>query len=271
MTEHDRALVLGPGGVVGTAWMAGLAHGLRHHGVDLAEADLIVGTSAGAIVGAILATGQDLGRLAAPSRPADSGGGPQGDPGLMARVFAVLNDPGLEPAEARREVGRLALAAPTISEEVQVARMAALIGAHEWPDRDLLIPAIDIETGEPRIWDRAGGAPLPAAVASSSAAPGAFPPITIGGRRYIDGAFRAGINADLAEGARALVIVEPFAPMAGRKPSGAVTITPDEAALESFGPDLHAFASWPQVFESGMRQAAEAAGRVAAVWNAAIR
>ena len=67
----DSAVVLGPGGPVGTAWLAGLAAGLRHEGVDLGAADLIVGTSAGAIVGAILASGGDPGRLAALPAPAD--------------------------------------------------------------------------------------------------------------------------------------------------------------------------------------------------------
>ena len=66
----DSALVLGPGGPVGTAWLAGLAAGLRREGVDLGAAGLIVGTSAGAIVGAILASGGDLGRLPrCPRRP----------------------------------------------------------------------------------------------------------------------------------------------------------------------------------------------------------
>ena len=69
----DSAVVLGPGGPVGTAWLAGLAAGLRREGVDLGAADLIVGTSAGAIVGAILASGGDLGRLAALPAPADPG------------------------------------------------------------------------------------------------------------------------------------------------------------------------------------------------------
>jgi NTE family protein len=66
-----RAVVLGAGGVVGTAWMAGLAAGLRRDDVDVAEADLIIGTSAGAIVGAMLATGQDRDQLATPPHPAE--------------------------------------------------------------------------------------------------------------------------------------------------------------------------------------------------------
>lgn len=75
MPTLDRALALGAGGPVGAAWTAGLACGLRRDGVDLGEADLIVGTSTGAIIGAVLATGQDPGRLATPVRP-DSGSTP---------------------------------------------------------------------------------------------------------------------------------------------------------------------------------------------------
>src|ERR1700733_10358513 len=52
-----RAVVLSGGGRAGAAWMLGLAAGLRDVGVDLADADLIVGTSAGARTGAQLATG----------------------------------------------------------------------------------------------------------------------------------------------------------------------------------------------------------------------
>ncbi len=98
----DSAVVLGPGGPAGTAWMAGLAGWLRREGVDLGAAGLIVGTSAGAIVGAILASGGDLGRLAALPAPADPGGRVRTDPDRLAEVFATLGDPGLERAEALR-------------------------------------------------------------------------------------------------------------------------------------------------------------------------
>lgn len=60
MNASDRVLVLGSGGRVGTAWMAGLLLGLRRAGTDLGRADRIIGTSAGAIVGAALAVGRDL-------------------------------------------------------------------------------------------------------------------------------------------------------------------------------------------------------------------
>jgi NTE family protein len=75
--------------------------------VDLAEADLIVGTSAGAIVGTMLATGQDLDLLDAPASPTDqSGSAPKADPGRLTEVFAILRDPSLEPGRRRTAADR---------------------------------------------------------------------------------------------------------------------------------------------------------------------
>ena len=181
MHTFDRALVLGPGSHVGTAWTAGLAYGLRRGGVDLGKADLTVGTSAGAIVGALLATGQDPGRLATSARPAAHR--LRADPVRMGEVFAVLGDRSLEPGEARRRVGRLALeGADPEADEALIAGRAALIGADTWPERRLLITAVDAATGEPVVWDRDSGVPLVHAVAASSAFPGAAPPVAVAGR-----------------------------------------------------------------------------------------
>src|SRR5919199_1718799 len=72
-----RALVLGGGGITGIAWELGLLAGLRRLGTDLGDADLIVGTSAGAYVGAVLA------RLGALARSA-----PVGDDAVHVARFA---------------------------------------------------------------------------------------------------------------------------------------------------------------------------------------
>lgn len=265
-----RAVVLGPGGPVGTAWLAGLASGLRRGGVDLAEADLIVGTSAGAIVGALLATGGDPERFATPPGSADDAPR-EGDPERLAEVFGVLGEPGAEPVDMRRRVGRLALAARTLPEQDYLARMAFAIGADAWPERRLLIPAVDIESGEPVVWDRAGDAPLAAAVAASTAMPGMAPPITIGGRRYMDGSLRAGTNVDLAADARVVVIAEPLAHRyPASVPEGAGTVVrlvPDAAALDAFGPDLGDRAAWAPSYQAGLRQAPEAAEQARAAWR----
>ncbi len=276
MHTFDRALVLGPGSHVGTAWMAGLAHGLRRDGVDLGEADLLVGTSAGAIVGALLATGQDPGRLATSHRrPAHR---LRADPARMGEVFAVLGDRSLEPGEARRRVGRLALdSTDPQADEALIAGRAALIGADEWPERRLLITAVDATTGEPVVWDRDSGVPLVHAVAASSAFPGAAPPVAIDGRRYMDGALRSGPNADLAAGARTLVVVEPMAHLFPREPldqqlaavgaDTVVTISPDPASVRAFGSDMGDLAAWEPAYQAGLRQAGDIDTRLRSAWR----
>ncbi|MFF8309210.1 patatin-like phospholipase family protein [Streptomyces lydicus] len=276
--EHNlgRALVLGPGGLLGTAWMAGLAHGLRREGVDLGEAELTVGTSAGAIVAAALSGGQNLELFATPAPV--TGPRPRTDARLMGEVFAVLGDPGLEPAEARRRVGRLALdSADPEAEQALLTVRRALIGTDTWPDRPLLITAVDAATGDPVIWDRSSGVPLTQAVAASSAFPGVAPPVTVQGRRYMDGALRSGTNADLARGCRALLVIDPMAHLHPREPVDAelldtdsldaklsvagtdtvVTIAPDPASVRVLGSDLNDPAAREPAFRAGLQQAAD--------------
>ncbi|MER7505266.1 patatin-like phospholipase family protein [Nonomuraea pusilla] len=279
MHSLGRALVLGAGGLVGTAWTAGIVSGLRRGGVDLGEADLIVGTSAGAITAALLATGQDPDRLATPARPAGSGSvPPQVDGCRLGEAFAVLGDAASDPAGARRRVGRIALAAETGPEQAHVARMRAMVGADRWPDRPLLIPAVDAETGEQEVFDRASGASLPSAVAASTAFPGIYPPITVNGRRYMDGSLRSATNAGLAAGARTLVVIDPQAhlfprellhqELAAAAAHTVVTVEPDPASTRAFGPDLNDRTAWEPAYQAGLRQAADAAERLRLAWKA---
>ncbi|REE97673.1 NTE family protein [Thermomonospora umbrina] len=247
------ALVLGPGGPVGTAWLFGLAAGLRRTGVDPASADVLVGTSAGAIAGAALAVGRDLEELSdlPPVRPGEEGA----DLAVMPRVFEILNAPGADPREARRRVGALAREADAPPEERHLAGMEFLLGTRTWPDTALLITAVDVDGGDPVVWTREDGVPLHAAVASSSAAPGFTAPITIDGRLYMDGAFGGGSNVHLARGAGTVILIEP---MGQASPEGAdLWITPDDAAREAFGPNVGDRSRWAEVYKAGVRQSAD--------------
>jgi NTE family protein len=263
------AVVLGPGGPVGTAWLAGLAAGLRLEGVDLGAAGLIVGTSAGAIVGALLACGGDPGRLAAPPGPgpgaARTGPGEvRTDRDRLAEVFATLGDRRLDRGDALRRVGQLAVAASTGAEAAAVARMRFLVGTDEWPGGPLRITSVDAETGEAMIWDRHGSASLPEALAASTAFPATAPPITINGRRYIDGALRAGANADLAGDADVVIIAEPMSRVPGTSSATAsagavVRLVADSEAIQAFGPGMTSLATWVPAYQAGIRQAPQAA------------
>src|ERR1700749_1970041 len=114
----SRALVLGGGGPVGRAWEMGLAKGFAEQGIDLAAADLIIGTSAGAVVGAQLALKQSLASPPDTSTPPPS---PTLRLGVLADAMArAAMSPDSEPLRA--EIGKMALDAPTVSEDASISR-----------------------------------------------------------------------------------------------------------------------------------------------------
>lgn len=265
------ALVLGGGGPVGISWLTGIAVGLREAGIDLALADRFVGTSAGAVVGTVLAAGGDpMSLLAEP--PADAA--PiQADPAKLAEIFSVMFTPGIDPMDAKRRIGELALAAETEEPAVHIARIGGMVGISEWPDRDLVLTAVDANTGELQMWSPGGAATLAEALASTTCVPGVFPPIPIAGRNYIDGGIRSSVNADLALPADVIVIVEPLAHIFPRTPSDRelgsareISIIPDADAIAAFGTDLFDRGALTPAFEAGVRQAADAAPRLKDVW-----
>jgi NTE family protein len=209
-----RSLVLGGGGVVGIAWEVGLIAGLAERGVRLALAEQVIGTSAGSLVGAWLAADRDFEEIAAQqAAPPPGGGAPRRaahDPATLARIFRTWMAFERLGVEQARELGALALAAPTAPEERSVAWFARELATSDFPAR-LRTTAVDAQSGEFRVLDAASGVALERAVAASCCVPGIFAPVTIEGRRYIDGGVRSGTNADLAGGAREVVVITPMA------------------------------------------------------------
>jgi NTE family protein len=250
---EGQALVLGGGGVAGIAWMTGLLAGLADAGQDVTGADLLVGTSAGAAVAAQVGSGLSLDALFAR----------QVDPALQAREisvevnmtevaaeFAALLADATSAQDIQRRVGAYALAASTVSEADRLAAVGSRLPSPQWPARRLLLVAVDAETGETRVFDRDSGADLVDAVAASCAVPGIWPPVTIGGHRYVDGGIRSSDNADLASGHARIVVLSPLGPDSPfptplplrtvvarlRSEGSAVTvIAPDEASVAAIG------------------------------------
>jgi NTE family protein len=202
----SRALVLSGGGPVGVGFHAGLVAGLTDAGIDLAQADLIVGTSAGAMVGSQLALGRGtqahLDRLRELPVGADRTEIEQRMSGFMQTMTAVAEVP---PDERLARLGRLSLEADTGTEAEFLERFAYIDGAG-WPPR-FVCTAIECTAGTFVTWDETSGVDLVSAVGSSCAVPGFFPPVTIGGMRYYDGGLRSLTNADLAVGHDRVLIV----------------------------------------------------------------
>ncbi len=184
------ALVLAGGGITGAAWEAGILKGLRDASTDLSAADLIIGTSAGAMVGAVVAAGQLDALYERQIGPVDSAVERAAvvDLAKFANALSASGTsqkPAAEiPQSVRARLGQLALAAEVdFTEEDRLRTMASRLGFDSWPERSLMITAVACDDGALMIWTKDSRVPLVAAVASSCAGPFVYPPTTIAGRR----------------------------------------------------------------------------------------
>jgi NTE family protein len=273
----SRALVLGGGGPVGVGWEIGILSGLAAAGVDLAGADLVVGTSAGSVVGAQVAAGCDVQEMYATQLTAPSSEIPSRlGVSMLLRWGWVAVRYGDAP-KARARIGALALAARTVPETERRAVIESRMPVREWPQRRLLVTAVDAGSGEFVVFDRDSGVGLVEAVAASCAVPGVWPPVSIGERRYVDGGVRSAANVDLAAGYERVVVIAPIAGAAGRVPSVArqaaglsgqvVVISPDRTARRAFGRNLLDPARRPAAARAGHAQASYEAARIRPVWS----
>ena len=283
MGDQRTALVLGGGGITGIAWEIGLLAGLADAGVDLTGADLVVGTSAGSVVGAQLAGGAELAamyerQLEPPTQEKVA----RMTRSLLAQYGWALLRSRRNDVQFRRRVGALALAAEkaglTPSEQERLDVIGSRLVATDWPARPLVLTAVDAETGEFHPFDRDSGVPLLQAVAASCAVPGVYPPVTINGRRYVDGGLRSAANADLAQGYDRLVVLAPIprgiGPIASvdAQVTGLVSrvavVSPDEASRTAIGRNVLDPAARAPSARAGRAQAASVAERIAEVWSA---
>lgn len=261
-----RALVLAGGGVAGIAWETGVLRGIADESPtaarQLLDSDVLLGTSAGSAVAAQISSGATLEELfgrqvAETSTEVDPGVDAEALAKLFLAALAPSNDePAERDARTRRQIqriGAVALAADTVAEPVRRQVIANRLPTQHWPVRALRITAIDTATGELVVFDRESGAELIDAVAASCAVPGAWPPVTIAGRRYMDGGVRSSINLGVARDCQAAVVLVPApadtpslfgagpaAEIAAYQHEGGATFSvfADDQSLAAFGPNL---------------------------------
>jgi NTE family protein len=214
--EPRRGLVLGAGGVLGAAWTMGALSALCEvRGFEASEVEIVVGTSAGAVLGSFVARGVSNEVLARHQR----GVGAEGDPHIdyaydesrslpQAPRWGTVGSPRLlaEAARHPRSVpAAVALSAMLPEGRGSLEPIGSLVRGRageepSWPcSPQLWIPATDFETGR-RVVFGAPGAPeatVSEAVMASCAIPAWYRPMTINGRRYIDGGTCSATSADL--------------------------------------------------------------------------
>lgn len=290
------ALVLGGGGSTGNAWLIGVLAGLFEAGVDVTDADLTIGTSAGSTAAAQVAGATPTELLAAMLDAEPRSGTGQGGPdpardavrsttAHLERMRALI-DSARDQAELRRTVGARALELEAMSDgerrDQWRATVASRLPSRQWPRRRLLITAVDAETGEPAAFDRDSGVDLVDAVAASCSSGAAY---RIGDRAYIDGGYRSNAeNADLATGYARVLVLSPFG---GRslvpvswgthlatqldelraRGSGVEAIFPDGEIEHMFGANAMDPSLRPPAARAGYDQGRALAERIAEFWN----
>jgi NTE family protein len=207
------ALVLAAGGIVGEAWMTGVLAGIEDaRGIDFARTEQLVGTSAGAIIAAVLAAGEPLRRPPAATvpdaveAPAAPGPGSPLSGGLRALASAAWTASApLTTSLWARGAGLGALGRalaftrlPAGGESLDRLRNAPELQRARFDGR-LRIVAVDRDSGRRVVFGAPGAPPVPvgAAVAASCAVPGIFAPVAIAGRTYVDGGAWSLTNLDV--------------------------------------------------------------------------
>ena len=244
-------LVLGAGGVTGGAWLTGALHAIvEETGWDPGGADVVVGTSAGAIIGTFVAAGgippwflvahsagEDFAglddRRGRPAAEADRSGGavyrlhsglPQLGPGSWRLALGALRNPARHPASAV-VAGWIPTGLVSPEPLRQIVRSAVPEGWGAHPQ--LWLMACDYATGRRVAFGRDGAPPadLADAAAASCAIPGFYRPVEIGGRRYVDGGVCSLSNLDVVarKGLDLVVCLNPGSSMTpGGGPRGAM-------------------------------------------------
>jgi NTE family protein len=294
-----RALVLGGGGSTGNAWLIGIIAGLFDAGMDVTTADLTVGTSAGSTAAAQIAGASPTELFAAilaaqpqPQRQPASHVNPlkQTAPlkqvvNHLERTSKIIAD-STDAADMRRRMGAAALELAASADESRQTQWRATVASRlpslQWPQRTVLITAVNAGTGQPVVFDRHSGVELVDAVAASCASGFAY---SIGNDRYIDGGYRSNAeNADLAAGYSRVLVLSPFSgrtrtplewgmhlatQVDGLRAGGSLvhTVFPDSTAEHMFGANAMDLSLRPAAAQAGYDQGRALVAELAGFWN----
>jgi NTE family protein len=268
------AIVLAGGGERVIAWETGVLAGLAARGTDPRRAEAVIGTSAGALVAARVAAGRDpradAARLAArrDGREAGAAAASSAAAATFAQLAALWSATPGSDSERRRRIGALALARASGCPESLIEQVRRRLPGGPWP-RALRVAAVDAVAGERVALTAADGIPVERGVAASRAIPTVNAPVTVNGRRLIDGAVGSATNADLALAtpARTVIVIASFGldlwaaalerevgaiEAAGRQ---VIVIRPGQADEAAMGPDPMSAATAPHAVAAGLEAA----------------
>lgn len=283
MTDVNRALVLAGGGLAGIAWETGVLLGICDESPQAAQkllaADVLLGTSAGSTVAAQVSSGASLKELFS-RQLSEEHGAHEIHPGVSIDAITdlflnAMLTPGATKAQKLMKIGAVAAQTDTVPESVRRTVIEHRLPSHQWPQRALRVTAIDIATGELVVFDEASGIGLVDAVAASCAVPGVWPPVTIGGRRFMDGGVGSTVNMSAVSDCGAAVVLVPSGADSPSPwgvgviaevedfPGSTLAVFADDESLAAFGANPLDPACRAPAARAGRAQGRREAGRVA--------
>lgn len=224
-----RALVIGCGGVLGGAWSIATLDALQQQlGWDARTADVLIGTSSGAVLSALLGAGLPVERLLASQRgeAPDCVWDHDRDTGGVVPPLPAADWPALSLARLglRREIPAFTAATGLLPRGRADMRpfmklIDSVVPSGHWaPHPATWIVGVDVASGQRVAFGRedAPQMPLNLAVCASYGVPGWCPPVAWQGRSYLDGGIASPTSADLLLG-RGITEAIVLSPMASRE------------------------------------------------------
>jgi NTE family protein len=277
--DTTRALVLGGGGVTGMAWEIGVLAGLLDEGVDLRDADTVIGTSAGSFVGTNYTSGTDWEALYADQAHAgDYEPVMRTDPDVYAGWAEAFRSGAGDLEAVGAGFGRVARKfAPGVDDEIRRGVVRARLRTDKWPTT-MRVTVTDADTGRLEMLGPDSGISIETATAASGAVPGIWPSVPFNGREWIDAGMVSAANATLAAGHDRIVVLAPMYEGYAGVPSAqddvdrlnrgarAFLAIPDEASVEAIGPNPYDPHRAQAAARAGRRQGRAIAAGIKALW-----
>jgi NTE family protein len=251
---NQTTLVMGAGGPWGVAWMTGVLLGLEERGIDVRHPRAMIGSSAGAILGARLGAVASMEALFKWETSIEQQTRQAtmfrqlvmpkpGTPSSMSSSLTILSRPWEDEDERIKAICDLAAGAKTAPfEDFEKFGRPPETRSAPWPSVPFSITAIDVDERALLTFDAGSGIDMTLAVLASCAIPALLPPVPFGNHRYIDGGcWGSGDNAHLAAGAPSVLVVSPLAAQQ-RADRGAI-LKRDLDSLRAEGAQVHLIAA----------------------------
>ena len=278
----NGAVVLGGGGSLAIGWELGYLYALENEGIDIRNADLVIGTSGGAQAATGITSTKSWEEIFNEQiEPKSNEEPPQQNMEAVVAKYSEIAQKSHSPEEWIENYSEFALQKNKFDESEHINRLKHRIKVTSWP-QNLMITAIDAQASKRAVFTKDSNVDIYRPMASSGSLPGVWPATTIDGKKYYDGGCHSMENADLAKGAHKVLILATNLPIvtpykindaiAELQNSGANVklITPSEDVLQKLnelGGNTVDTAIRPEMARLGQQQGERDAQMIKEFWS----